>query len=100
MAVTEAVKAENVTWVLTVPVCCSDPAKYFMRQAAIQGGFIKGGGDDDEVNSGEEDDRIDPTHVSGHVPQVHAVHPQIIALLWFRCLGDQAIFGIWVGPDL
>lgn len=47
MAVTEAVSAENVTWVLTVPVCCSDPAKYFMRQAAIKGGFIKGGGDDE-----------------------------------------------------
>lgn len=48
MTVTEAVKAEDVTWVLTVPVCCSEPAKYFMRQAAMQAGFIKGG-DDDEV---------------------------------------------------
>lgn len=49
MKVTQAVRAEDVTWVLTVPVCCSEPAKHFMRQAAIQGGFIKGG-DDDEVH--------------------------------------------------
>ena len=48
IAVTQAVKEDEVTWVLTVPVCCSEPAKYFMRQAAIKGGFIKGG-DDDEV---------------------------------------------------
>lgn len=49
MTVTQAVKTEDVTWVLTVPVCCSEPAKHFMRQAAIQAGYIKGG-DDDEVS--------------------------------------------------
>ena len=46
----QAVKVDDVTWVLTVPVCCSEPAKHFMRQAAIQAGLIKGG-DDDEVDS-------------------------------------------------
>lgn len=48
MTVTQAVRAEDVMWVLTVPVCCTEPAKHFMRRAAIQAGFIKGG-DDDEV---------------------------------------------------
>lgn len=47
MTVTEAVKADHVTWVLTVPVCCSEPAKAFMRQAAIKAGFIEGGHDDE-----------------------------------------------------
>lgn len=48
---TQAVKTEDVTWVLTVPVCCSEPAKYFMRKAAIEAGFIQGG-HDDEVGTG------------------------------------------------
>lgn len=51
MTTTEAVRMEDVTWVLTVPVCCSEPAKHFMRQAAIQGGFIKGGNDDEVISS-------------------------------------------------
>eukprot|EP00903_Cladosiphon_okamuranus_P015919 g14704.t1 len=49
MKVTQAVKAENVTWVLTVPVCCSEPAKFFMRQAAIKAGYIQGGSDDEAL---------------------------------------------------
>lgn len=48
---TETVRPENVTWVLTVPVCCSEPAKHFMRQAAIQAGFITGGADDEVIYS-------------------------------------------------
>eukprot|EP00752_Nemacystus_decipiens_P005430 g4921.t1 len=47
MTVTQAVRAEDVTWVLTVPVCCSEPAKFFMRQAAIKAGYIQGGNDDE-----------------------------------------------------
>ncbi|CAN0348483.1 unnamed protein product [Ectocarpus sp. 4 AP-2014] len=42
MTLTHAVSAEDVTWVLTVPVCCSEPAKHFMREAATKAGFIKG----------------------------------------------------------
>eukprot|EP00752_Nemacystus_decipiens_P005431 g4922.t1 len=49
MKVTQAVRADNVTWVLTVPVCCSEPAKYFMRQAAIKAGYIQGGHDDQDL---------------------------------------------------
>eukprot|EP00752_Nemacystus_decipiens_P007641 g6830.t1 len=49
ITVTQAVNVEDVTWVLTVPVCCSEPAKYFMRQAAVQAGFIKGGEDDEAL---------------------------------------------------
>lgn len=48
MAVTQGIQAHDVVWVLTVPVCCSEPAKHFMREAAINAGFIKGG-EDDEV---------------------------------------------------
>ncbi|CAN0518172.1 unnamed protein product, partial [Ectocarpus sp. 12 AP-2014] len=44
MTLTHAV---SVTWVLTVPVCCSEPAKHFMREAATKAGFIKGGNDDE-----------------------------------------------------
>ncbi|CAN0375001.1 unnamed protein product, partial [Ectocarpus sp. 12 AP-2014] len=47
MTLTHAVSAEDVTWVLTVPVCCSEPAKHFMREAATKAGFIKGGNDDE-----------------------------------------------------
>lgn len=47
LTVTQAVKAGDVTWVLTVPVCCSEPAKYFMRKAAIQAGYLQGGHDDE-----------------------------------------------------
>lgn len=49
MTVTKKVTTRDVTWVLTVPVCCSEPAKNFMREAARKADFISGG-HDDEVN--------------------------------------------------
>ncbi|CAM9511171.1 unnamed protein product, partial [Hapterophycus canaliculatus] len=49
IAAADAVTAEDVSWVLTVPVCCSNPAKKFMRHAAIKAGFITGRGDDEEL---------------------------------------------------
>lgn len=54
MTVTQPLTARDVTWVLTVPVCCSEPAKHFMRQAAVQAGFIQGG-HDDEVRYSDND---------------------------------------------
>lgn len=38
---TQAVRAEDITWILTVPVCCTEPAKNFMRDAAKLAGFIR-----------------------------------------------------------
>ncbi|CAM9486618.1 unnamed protein product, partial [Scytosiphon promiscuus] len=49
ISVTDALTAEDVSWVLTVPVCCSNPAKQFMRHAAIKAGFITGENDDEEL---------------------------------------------------
>ncbi|CAB1102322.1 unnamed protein product [Ectocarpus sp. CCAP 1310/34] len=49
MTLTHPVSADDVTWVLTVPVCCSEPAKHFMREAATKAGFIKGGSDDEDL---------------------------------------------------
>ncbi|CAM9720781.1 unnamed protein product [Pylaiella littoralis] len=49
MTVTKKVTTRDVTWVLTVPVCCSEPAKNFMREAARKAGFISGGHDDESL---------------------------------------------------
>lgn len=43
--------AEDIVWVLTVPVCCSHAAMEFMRYTAVEAGLIKSGGQDDEVNT-------------------------------------------------
>ncbi|CAM9721061.1 unnamed protein product [Pylaiella littoralis] len=49
MTVTKRVQPHDVMWVLTVPVCCSEAAKHFMREAAKKAGFIQGGHDDDAL---------------------------------------------------
>lgn len=42
------VTAQDIVWVLTVPVCCSPAASEFMRHCAAKAGFYAGE-DNDEV---------------------------------------------------
>lgn len=42
IASTGVLTAGDVPWFFTVPVCCSNPAKHFMRYAAIKAGHVKG----------------------------------------------------------